>query len=742
MFERHADTPDSGAAPAAELPAVDQAAPAVPAGSTLPGSSATRHRSKGRGLQRRGGQDAASATVEAVSPSAAEAFAESTAKQAVNAAADANVASLKNAPEDTLTVSDVERATPRLLQAILDLHLNLQNGQTAVRARLQVRNGGSEPLSRIVLQVSSSLLWQSARVVSPAGGSQALPLQQHRVTTDVDHTGALSEVVLTLPEPLAAGGVVALDTFYSGLLGSSAERLERLGAPATRAALADWDTVSDTFTGLRGFGNVVWMPAVAVPSLLSSPVDFVGAIDAERLRASVERVALRLTLETDGPVPRTAFFHGLPLSLAEVAGDSGQVSPSAAVSDGASSSVDSSPTDAAEGVRLYTAEWPLALLGTHPASLFVTASQAQTAETDGVRVLTNRTDVSEAYAAAAERVRPMLQEWLGPRPARTLTVVDLPLAGAQPFADGALLVAPLRAEEAKELAPSLVYPLAESWLPAGVAPWLAEGLPEFLRLLYLERTEGRDTALVDLSASGDALAREEALPSAEASALTACVNATCARTKGAYVFSMLRNIAGADALQQALAGWLGSRRPLADGPETTDARSLQRLLESAAGKKLDWFFADWVDRDAGLPDLTIVSVAPRQVERGTVNNTVPSQRRPVGGPIGPEPVPQPGDPAQPEQGTTASRNQIGPRDGSWLIAVEVQNNGGAVAEVPVTVRSGGLQNSLPLRIAAHSRATVRVPFETAPEEVWVNDGTTPEQRIVTHHRTLAGAEGR
>ena len=279
--------------------------------------------------------------------------------------------------------------------------------------------------------------------------------------------------------------------------------------------------------------------------------------------------------------------------------------------------------------------------------------------------------------------------------------------------------------------------MSSAWLPASMAPWLSEGLPEFLRLLYTERTEGRDSALVDLAASGDALARNEALPAQDAPALTACVDATCARTKSAYVFSMLRQIAGEDALKQALTGWLGSR----DAHTGSDAATIERLLEAASGKKLEWFFADWVHRDAGLPDLVIVNVAPRQIERGTVFNNVPSQRRPVGGPIGDLPEPKPGDPTQPEQGTTASRNQIGPRDGSWLIAVEVQNNGGAVAEVPVTVRSGGLQNTLPLRIAAHGRATIRVPFETAPDEVWVNDGATPEQRSNTHHRTLDGATG-
>ena len=71
-----------------------------------------------------------------------------------------------------------------------------------------------------------------------------------------------------------------------------------------------------------------------------------------------------------------------------------------------------------------------------------------------------------------------------------------------------------------------------------------------------------------------------------------------------------------------------------------------------------------------------------------------------------------------------------------MVAVELQNNGDVAAEVPVTVRAAGLQNQLPLRVPAHGRATVRVPFEAAPEEVLVNDGTTPEQHGSVHHRSI------
>ncbi len=718
LFERHAD-PDGDA---------NQQADPVPATSQSQGTSSSNYRRHtATGLQTR--KPSTNAAPMPVAPSAPVT---GTAQTPAADTAQTVSTSLENPFPD---VSSADRSAPQLLSTAVDLHLDLRTGSTTVRAKLQVRNSSAAPLHFIVLQISGSLQWQAVRTVAGDGTSAALPVRQHLLTTDADHTGAATEVLLALPQPLAPGATLALDAFYGGKLGSSAERLSRLGAPAERAALTDWDTVSDTFVGLRGFGNVLWMPAAAPVASLSSPADFATVVDEQRLRGMEALVSLRLTLETDGPPPRTAFFLGAPQPLAAV-----EAQPAAATSSTSSSSNDAPLTDAqGEGAeqesRLYTATWAAAVPGAQLPSLFVTDAAGEDAAGSPVQVSTNRTDVAEAYAAAAARVQPLLQEWLGPRAARPLQIVDLPLEGAQPFAAGDLLVAPLHAQDAKLLAPSLVYPMASAWLPPGLAPWLSEGLPEFLRLLYTERNEGRDSALVDLSASGDALARDEALPSQTAPALTACIDATCARTKSAYVFSMLRQIAGDDALKQALTGWLGSR----DAHKDSDAAGIQRLLEAASGKKLEWFFADWVNRDAGLPDLAIVNVAPRQIERGTVFNTVPSQRRPVGGPIGDLPEPKPGDPTQPEQGTTASRNQIGPRDGSWLVAVEVQNNGGAAAEVPVTVRSGGLQNSLPLRIAAHSRATIRVPFETAPDEVWVNDGATPEQRSNTHHRSLEGA---
>ncbi len=42
----------------------------------------------------------------------------------------------------------------------------------------------------------------------------------------------------------------------------------------------------------------------------------------------------------------------------------------------------------------------------------------------------------------------------------------------------------------------------------------------------------------------------------------------------------------------------------------------EHLLEQTSGQKLDWFFNDWVNRDRGLPDLSIEAVTPEPGKRG------------------------------------------------------------------------------------------------------------------------------
>ena len=123
-----------------------------------------------------------------------------------------------------------------------------------------MRNSGKEPLTRLALQISSSLHWES---FAQRSGERVSPLSftEQTIDTDADHTGKAKEAVVSLAQPLESGATLELTSLYSGEVTQSAERLERIGAPLDQAAHADWDQISPrmdcdcadsgTFCGIR-----------------------------------------------------------------------------------------------------------------------------------------------------------------------------------------------------------------------------------------------------------------------------------------------------------------------------------------------------------------------------------------------------------------------------------------------------------------------------------------------------------
>jgi hypothetical protein len=155
------------------------------------------------------------------------------------------------------------------------------------------------------------------------------------------------------------------------------------------------------------------------------------------------------------------------------------------------------------------------------------------------------------------------------------------------------------------------------------------------------------------------------------------------RTKATYVFWMLRDLAGDDALARALREY----QPGADATGT----GFEQVLERTSGKDLKWFFENWVYHDRGLPDLSIAGVYPNK-------SSVP---------------------------------------GSYIVAVDVTNTGTAEAQVPVSVSSGTTTVTESLRIPAKSRVSHRFLLQGQPAEVAVNDGTVPEVEASVHRQTLS-----
>ncbi|MGI4854643.1 MAG: hypothetical protein ACRYF4_11440, partial [Janthinobacterium lividum] len=479
LFERHEAAPvDTPATP--ESPETPAAPP--PATAQTGFSSSNRH---ARTTLRRRAATTGSTTVPDIpAPSDAAAGMSSSVDPAEAAAPDTPMGLTSADVAAARQVTAAERSAVTVVGQNLDLHLDAHTGAAEVRAQTVLRNSGAEPLRQVPVRISGALHWESAR---QAGSAATLPLQQYHLPDDLDHTGFATELLVPLPEPLPPGATVSLDLYYGGLLTANTGRLTALGAPTGRAALTDWDTVTDTFTGLRGLGNVLWYPVAGKPALLRNGSAVTHAVEASRTNDAGNPFQLQLTLQYSGSQPDAAFFCGDRQPF-----------------------VSATPGTPAQGEGGYvTAQWTRRRLGPHTPSLFV-AYGAPRMTADGLlRVVTEQADTVAAAGEAAARIRPMLSEWLGAAPAHPLDVLDLPIPGATGFADDSLLVAPLTTALAAVLAPAMVQPLAAAWLPADIAaPWLREGLPAFLQAVWVERTAGRSSALSGLALTSKAMQQQ------------------------------------------------------------------------------------------------------------------------------------------------------------------------------------------------------------------------------------------
>jgi hypothetical protein len=622
-------------------------------------------------------------------------------------------AAAQDLPQSAPEISDAERTAITITSYDLDAQLKPAISGLQMRARLTLRNDGPQPLTRLALQISSTLTWVSVSLAPSDGtATERLPLVQHLIDTDADHTGKADEVVISLPSPLAAGASLALDTFYSGTIAANGARLERIGATPAAALDTDWDAIAPLpnglSTALRGLGSVLWVPVAAPPLFLGDGAKLFQFIGATRLREQNASVHLRVAVEYSGEPPTAVYFCGRRRSLAAISDDV------------------NSPVAAGHGIA--AAEFVAAPLGFRLPSLFVvdhaeeriapapamldaapqgdsssssssrsdnlppSASIDAAASDDETPLLAVETEDDGALprlAASVETIAPLLQRWFGARPPSALTVLD---HGGQPFEDGPLLVAPVSSLAGSGSAVALTHSLTHAWVQTG-QPWMDEGLAQFAALLWVEQQQGREAAVAQLQDLMLPLNLAEIVVSPDITTdagqpLIAASDELYYRRKAAAVWWMLRDITGDQALQAALKAWCA--QPVSAQSAHEQSVAFERLLEKTSGKELGWFFADWVLRDRGLPDLTIVSVEPHLLPAGQAHGS------------------------------------------SWLVSVTVHNEGGAVADVPLVIRSGSFSATRRMRIPAFASTTERVLVETPPSQVVVNDGGMPEVRSSTH----------
>jgi hypothetical protein len=555
-----------------------------------------------------------------------------------------------------LAMEDTERTALTYTDFDLDVRLRPAESRLAVRALLTLRNDGKTPLSSVRLQISSTLDWEQIRAAG-----RNLTFTVAVLNSDTDHTGQLHEAVVALPTPLAPGASAQLDVTYSGTVAQSAKRLQAIGTPEDAAAHSDWDVISTDFTGLRGFGNVVWYPVSSVPVILGDGARLFDEIGTHKRRLSGAHFRLALTVETTPATsPTIALVNGRPIPLTTT------------------TAVD------ATVATIATASSEKFTLGFEAPSLFV-ASRASHAATNTALWARPESDPNVAgWITAADVVTPFLQSWLGMKPRSQLTVLDLPDDGDIPYETGALLATPIRSAGPEVLNGVLAHALTHAWVLSPRA-WLSEGVAHFMGTLWIEKQQGRDRALASLdnARSALALAEPESPGEGEGQPLLSSISPAYYRTKAAYVFWMLRDLAGDTALSAALRAY--------DPAKDAEPDSFEKLIEQAGERHdLGWFFRDWVYTDKGLPDLSIESVYPTAA-------SVP---------------------------------------GSYLVAVNLANTGYTAVEAPVQVVSLSTTVTQRVMLAARSKSVQRILIQGIPTEVRLNNGTIPETQATVHSKTL------
>ena len=186
-----------------------------------------------------------------------------------------------------------------------DLNVRIEPDQQrlGVRGTITLRNDSPAPQKIAVLQISSSLSWRSIKA-----GGKPLQFVSQPYTSDIDHTGALSEAIVTLPEPVPPKGTVDLEIAYEGVIVLDATRLTRIGAPEAQANSSDWDQISPKFTAVRGAGYVAWYPVATEAADLSEGKNLFEVLGRWRARETASTMHLQFAVPSDEDEPISRSF--------------------------------------------------------------------------------------------------------------------------------------------------------------------------------------------------------------------------------------------------------------------------------------------------------------------------------------------------------------------------------------------------------------------------------------------------
>ncbi|MGA8432380.1 MAG: hypothetical protein WB729_21315 [Candidatus Sulfotelmatobacter sp.] len=460
-----------------------------------------------------------------------------------------------------------------------DLNVRIEPDQQrlGVRGRITLRNDSQTQLKIAVLQISSSLDWRSIRA-----GDKALQYVTQPYASDIDHTGALSEVVVTLPQPVLPKAAIDLEIAYEGVVTLDATRLTRIGGSELVAKSSDWDQIAAKFTGIRGVGYVAWYPIATEAGNLSEGNNLFDAVGRWKAREAGSIMHVQTVVSSAGDERPRTLFNGVACveTKYEQMGTGGLV---AADCKEQRLRMDSPTLVVADYLALERPSIEVLYLRSHDAS-------------------------AADFAEAAEKTVPLITEWFGALREKA-KVADLSVPDAAPFESSALLLAPLGSTDAKLAGLTAAHQLAHAAF-LSFRPWIEEGLAHFAQALYLEQQKGRQAALDYMALHRSAFSEAEqptTLPRWEDEANHSLVNTSSEdlyRSKAMCVWWMLRDLVGDAALKKALAAY----KPEQD----KEPSYMPKLIQAQTQRDLEWFFDDWVYRDRGLPDFKVESAFSRK----------------------------------------------------------------------------------------------------------------------------------
>lgn len=457
----------------------------------------------------------------------------------------------------------------------LSLQVDPEQHRLGVRGKITLRNDTATPQKIAVLQISSSLDWRSIRV-----GEKPVQFVTQPYTSDIDHTGALSEALVTLPEAVPPRGTTELEIGYEGVITRDATRLTRIGTPDDLAKHADWDSIDPNFTAVRGVGYVAWYPIATEVANLSEGNSLFEVVARWKSRETGSRAHFNITVIGSGGEP------SLRILLNQVGCSVSTGQPGRSQGKNAECTFDSLGSAVPTLVI-----GPYGFVDRPAVTVFNLPSHASTAE---------------VYAEAAEKVSPLITDWFGSA-RRKAQIADLPDAGDAPFESGPLLLTPLSESEFAS-ALSAAHQLAHARV-FSFRPWIEEGIAHFAQALYVEQQKGRPAVIDYMSAHRPALIKMEqtTAPAGANEAERSLVNSTndeFYRSKAMSVWWMLRDMVGDSALKKAIEEY----RPEQD----KEPSYLPRLIAAQTQRDLEWFFDDWVYRDRGLPEFKVESAYSRK----------------------------------------------------------------------------------------------------------------------------------